>query len=490
MCAALARLNLSNTTIAAAEEIAAGGFVPPPGSFALPMPPGVPPPYNGLPAFCRVAGTIAPVANSEIRFEVWLPTGWNGKFAAVGNGGAAGFIFYPFMAEALRGGYAVGATDTGHAGGMADWRFTSDREKSVDFGYRAVHEMTVTSKAVVEAHYGSAAKRSYWNGCSTGGRQGLVAARRFPDDFDGIVAGAPANNLAFQSIRQVLIEQASLDRVEPLTREKLTLLNEAAIAACDGADGVRDRTVNDPATCRFDPGVLSCTATATETNCLTPRQVALARQVYGGIRDPQSGEQIFPGLPPTSEPDWLPPPFVAATESIGANYFRQVLHRDTNTDPSRVDLDADVPRARKDDAVVSITDPDLQTFVQHGRKLLLWHGGSDGAIPVGNTINYYNQVMAKTGGGQPSNQIRFFIAPGVQHCGGGEGAWQADLLSVIDQWVESGTAPERIVAQRPLQGGGTRTRPWCPYPQVATFNEQGNSDAASSFVCKAPVQTP
>jgi feruloyl esterase len=487
MCAALARLNLSNTTIAAAEEIAAGGFVPPPGSFALPMPPGVPPPYNGLPAFCRVGGTIAPVANSEIRFEVWLPTGWNGKFAAVGNGGAAGFIFYPFMAEALRGGYAVGATDTGHAGGMADWRFTSDREKSVDFGYRAVHEMTVTSKAVVEAHYGSAAKRSYWNGCSTGGRQGLVAARRFPDDFDGIVAGAPANNLAFQSIRQVLIEQASLDRVEPLTREKLTLLNEAAIAACDGADGVRDRTVNDPATCRFDPGVLSCTATATKTNCLTPRQVALARQVYSGIRDPQSGEQIFPGLPPTSEPDWLPPPFVAATESIGANYFRQVLHRDTNTDPSRVDLDADVARARKDDAVVSITDPDLQTFVQHGRKLLLWHGGSDGAIPVENTINYYNQVMAKTGGGQPSNQIRFFIAPGVQHCGGGEGAWQADLLSVIDQWVESGTAPERIVGQRPLQGGGTRTRPWCPYPQVATFNGQGHSDAASSFVCKAPV---
>src|SRR5262245_6437406 len=354
MCATLARLNLPNPTITTAEDVAAGAFAPPLGPVTFPVPPGAPSPYGGLPAFCRVAGTIAPVPDSQIHFEVWLPTGWNRKFAAVGNGGAAGFIFYPFMAEALKGGYAVGATDTGHTGGMADWRFTSDREKSVDFGYRAVHETTVTSKAVVEAHYGTASKRAYWNGCSTGGRQGLVAAYQFPDDFDGIVAGAPANNLAFQSIRQFLIEQASSDRVEPLTREKLKVLNEAAIAACDGADGVRDRTVNDPVKCSFDPGVLSCTA-GTQVNCLTPGQVALARQVYGGILDPQSGEQVFPGLPPTSEPDWLPPPFAAGTGSIGANYFRQVLHRDTNSDPSRLDLGVDIARARKDDAVVSIT---------------------------------------------------------------------------------------------------------------------------------------
>jgi feruloyl esterase len=348
--------------------------------------------------------------------------------------------------------------------------------------------MTVASKAVVQAHYGTAAKRSYWNGCSTGGRQGLVAAHQFPDDFDGIVAGAPGNNLAFQSIRSVLIQQATSERVEPMTREKLRLINEAAIGACDGKDGVRDRTVNDPTACTFDPSVLACKS-GNQPDCLTPRQVAWARQIYSGIRDPRSGEQLFPGVPPTSEADWLPPPFVAETDSIGANYFRYVLLRDPNRDLSGLDLDAAVAWARKDDAVVSVTDPDLETFVQRGRKLLLWHGGSDGAIPLGNTINYYNQVMAKIGERRESDPVRLFIAPGVQHCGGGEGAWQADLLSVIDQWVESGKAPERIVAQRPLEGGATRTRPWCPYPQVVTFNGRGSSDAAGSFVCSTPVPT-
>jgi feruloyl esterase len=196
-CEALARLNLPNTTITTAEEVAAGAFAPPAGKFTLPAPPGAPTPYGGLPPFCRVAGTIAPVPESAIGFEVWLPNTWNGKFVGIGNGGASGLIFYSDMAEPLSRGYAVAATDTGHSGGLGDWSFAVDREKFIDFGYRAIHEMTLKSKAVVEARYGTAAMRSYWNGCSSGGRQGLTTAHRFPEDYDGIIARAPAIKLGF-----------------------------------------------------------------------------------------------------------------------------------------------------------------------------------------------------------------------------------------------------------------------------------------------------
>jgi feruloyl esterase len=184
-CAALAGLNLPNTTVTAAEDVAAGAFAPPAGRFPLPAPPGVPPPYGNLPPFCRVAGTITPVTDSRIGFEVWLPKTWNGKFVGIGNGGTAGFIFYPEMAEPLSRGYAVAATDTGHSGGLADWSFVAHHEQSIDYAYRAVHEMTAKSKAVVEAHYGTAANRSYWNGCSSGGRQGLVEAHPRPTRTSG-----------------------------------------------------------------------------------------------------------------------------------------------------------------------------------------------------------------------------------------------------------------------------------------------------------------
>jgi feruloyl esterase len=485
-CGDLAKLSLPNTTITAADDIAVGAFVPPAGTFSPPAPPGAPTPYAGLPPFCRVSGTIAPVPGSEIHFEVWLPKTWNGKFIGVGNGGAAGLIFYFFMAEPLTRGYAVAATDAGHSGGLGDWSFAVHREKLIDFGYRAIHEMTEKSKAVVEAHYGTAANRSYWNGCSQGGRQGLEAAHRFPEDYDGIVAGAPAINLAIQSIRGVLIQQATTNPAERVTPDKLKLMTEAAIAACDAGDGVRDRTVTDPRACTFDPGVLACKA-GDRPDCLTPRQVAWARQIYSGIRDQASNEQISQGLPPTSEVDWVPPPFVADMATISTSYFRHVISKDPIWDPARLDLDADGARARtQDNGIVSLPDPDLSAFVRRGGKLLLWHGWSDGALSPLNTIDYYNNVIATTRENQASNGIRLFMAPGVQHCGGGEGPSPIDLLSVIEAWVESGKAPERVIASRPLERGRMRTRPLCPYPQLATYTGQGSSDDAASFVCKAP----
>jgi len=426
------------------------------------------------------------VPDSEIRFEVWLPKTWNGKFAGIGNGGTAGFIFYPDMAEPLKRGYAVGATDTGHSGGMADWSFVAHREKLVDNSYRAVHEMTTKSKAVVEAHYGSGANRSYWNGCSTGGRQGLVAAHRFAEDYDGIIARAPAIKLPLQPA--LLIEQATTDRIEPLTPGTLKLLTEAAIAACDGADGVRDRTVTDPEACKFDPGVLVCKS-GDESNCLTPHQVTRVRQIYRGPQDPRSGERLSPGLLPTSEVDWLPPPFASEMARISTSYFQHVVFKDPTWELSRLNLDAAVARARALDDGVSTPDPNLEAFVRRGGKLLLWHGWSDGALSPLNTINYYNDVVSTVGKVQGADQIRLFMAPGVQHCAGGEGAWQVDYFSVIDEWVERGNAPERLIAGRPLEAAGMRTRPLCPYPQIATYTGQGSSDEAASFVCKAPLSS-
>jgi feruloyl esterase len=481
-CGDLAKLNLPNTTITAAEDVAAGAFSPPNDRFT---PAGAPAPYRGLPPFCRIAGSIAPVPESAIRFEVWLPETWNGKFVGVGNGGTAGFIFYPDMADPLRRGYAVGATDTGHSGGMADWSFVAHREKLIDNGYRAVREMTAKSKAVVETHYGSGPSRSYWNGCSTGGRQGLVAAHRFPKDYDGIIARAPAIKLTLQP--GLLIEQSVMDRIEPLTPEKLRSLTEAAIAACGGADGVRDRTVTDPTACMFDPGVLACKS-GDGPDCLTPHQVTRVRQIYRGSQDLRS-ERLSSGLQPTSESNWLPPPFASEMGRIATSYFQHVVFKDPTWEPSRLNLDAAIARARNVDDGVSTVDPDLRAFVQRGGKLLLWHGWSDGAIAPFNTIDYYNDVMSTVGKIQGADQIRLFMAPGVQHCGGGEGPWQVDYLSVLEQWVEGGKAPERLITSRRLEGAGQRSRPLCPYPQMAIYTGKGNSDEAGSFVCSpAPHQ--
>ena len=483
-CEALATVALPGARITKTERVEAGAFVAPP----LPPGPPVSVDYKTLPAFCRVAGTASPTADSAIKFEVWMPgQGWNGKFVAVGNGGFAGMIFYFAMAEPLRRGYAVAGTDTGHEGGPADASFgVGHPEKLVDYAWRAVHEMTVKSKGLVTTHYSVTPRRSYWVGCSSGGRQGLKEAQRFPDDFDGISAGAPAYNWIPLMAHGAKVQRLVTHPASGLARPQLALIKEAAIAACDARDGVTDRVVEDPRSCAFDPGVLVCTSDRTSA-CLTPAQVETARSIYAGVVNPRTGERIFPGPHPGGELQWAA--YAPGAFPIAANFWRDLVIRDPAWTPALLDLDKDLALARSlDTAGLQTTEANLSAFVGSRRKLLLWHGWTDALIPAQSTIDYYEKVQAAIGSARTRDSIRLFMAPGVDHCAGGEGPFAIDALGALDAWVESGRPPEQLLATRPLAGGALRTRPLCPYPQVARYRGQGSTDDAASFVCEVPVK--
>jgi feruloyl esterase len=430
---------------------------------------------------------LAPVPDSSIKIEVWMPAaGWNGRFVGTGNGGAAGAIFYWEMAPQLARGYAVANTDTGHEGGGADWTFgVGHPEKLVDSGYRAVHEMTVAAKAIVAAHYGMAAEHSYWSGCSTGGRQGLMEALRFPDDYDGIAARAPAMSWTPLMTHGAGIQQALTAPADALSAAKLPLLREAAIAACDAHDGVTDRVVTDPRSCTFDPTVLACRSGDDTAMCLTSSEVEHVQRIYRGPVNPRAGEQIFPGPKPGSELEWAA--YSPGEFPIAANWFRDIVVGDPNWDLQSLDLDSHVARSRAvGDEMFDASSPDLSAFVASGGKLVLWHGWTDGLIPAQNTVDYYDALVATLGADEAADHVRLFMAPGVDHCGGGEGAADFDHVAAVEQWVEQGTAPERLVARGAPEGGGVRTRLLCAHPQVARYNGSGNTDDAASFACAAP----
>ena len=330
-CESLKSLSLPNTTITTADAVDAG---------KLTLPASTPPPARAtalgtLPALCRVAATIRPSADSDIRIEVWMPaSGWNGAFQAAGNGGWSGAIAYSSLVTALKRGYATASTDTGHVGLDASFAL-GHPEKLVDFAWRSEHEMTVAAKAIVAAFYGTGPKRSYWNGCSSGGKQGLKEAQRFPADYDGIIAGAPANYWTHLMASGVWIGQATLkDSASYIPREKYAVLHRAALDACDAGDGVTDGLIEDPIDCRFDPQVLQCRSKETPT-CLTALQVAAARKIYSGPKNPRTGESIFPGLEPGSELGWGamaggPEPF-----QITSDHFKYIVFRDPKWDFNR-----------------------------------------------------------------------------------------------------------------------------------------------------------
>jgi feruloyl esterase len=481
-CETLSAVALPGATITKVERVEAGAFVAPP----LPPGPPVTVDYTTLPAFCRVAATAAPTADSAIKFEVWLPVeGWNGKFVAVGNGGFAGVIFYFAMAEPLRRGYAVAGSDTGHEGGAADASFAVGHpEKLVDYAWRAVHEMTVKSKTVVTAHYSAPPRRSYWVGCSSGGRQGLKEAQRFPDDFDGIAAGAPASRWVPLMAYGAKVQQLIANPTGGLGRAQLALLKEAAITACDARETASPIASWRTPRCTFDPGALACTPTNAAA-CLTPAQVEAARSIYAGVVNPRTGERIFPGPAPGGELQWAA--YAPGVFPIAANYWRDLVIRDPAWSPAKLDLDKDLALARSlDTAGLDSSDPNLSAFVARRGKLLLWHGWTDGLIPAQNTIDYYEKVSAAIGAERTKDSVRLFMAPGVDHCGDGEGTFRIDVLEAIDAWVESGKAPEQLVASRPLAGGASRTRPLCAFPLVARYRGQGSTDQASNFACEPP----
>ena len=484
MCGDLAALPLANTTITAAETVAAGAF-----QTAEPSFPGPGTDYTKLQEFCRVVGLIAPVADSTIGFEVWLPgQNWNGKFMQVGNGGAAGAIVYGSLAEALARGYAVANTDTGHRAGGGDfsWAF-GHPEKLTDFAYRAVHELTIVGKALTRARYGSGPERSYWSGCSTGGRQGLKEAQRFPDDYDAIVAGAPASNWSALMAFSVAV-QRNLTGAEGLGLDKLGVLKEAAIAACDVDDGVVDRVIGEPATCGFDPASLQCQAGQTGA-CLSTAEVAAAKRVYAGLID-RSGKVLFPGTGPGSEPLWGA--YASAQFAIGTNYFRNVVVRDQSWDPATYDGEADVARAEaQDGGAAKAMDPNLSAFVARGGKLLTYHGTTDGLIPYANSVNYYESVRAALGRDQIENNVALYLVPGMDHCSGGEGAFGVDWIGALEEWDATGQKPTALAASHPaipIGPPGTPlsepfTRLVCAYPQVAKYQGNGDDADAANWRC-------
>ena len=483
-CENLASLSFPDATITSAQNVAAGAFTLPanPTGRGGGRGPGANP-YKDLPAFCRVTATLKPSSASDIKIEVWLPSAdWNQKYEAVGNGGWAGVISYSAMAEALRDGYATSSTDTGHVGGSGSFAL-GHPEKLIDFGWRSQHEMTLKSKAIVAAFYGGGARLSYWNGCSTGGRQGLKEAQKFPADYDGIIAGAPANRTALA----LWIASAQLkDPASYIPPAKYPLIHQAVVAACDARDGVKDGLIEDPTKCNFDPKTIECKG-ADGADCLTAAQVETARKSYLTAANPRTGQKLFPALTPGSELGWAtlggPQP-----SPIILDHYKYVVFKNPDWDWHTFDFDKDIVRSEEpDNVVMNSTDPNLAPFFAHKGKLLLYHGWADPNISPLSTIQYYKSVLDTLGGAQKtSDSVRLFLAPGMGHCGGGEGPNKMDLEGTLDKWVEKGTAPDKIIASHATAGKVDRTRPLCPYPQVAKYSGSGSIDEAASFSCVAP----
>ena len=483
-CGELATLAMPHTTLGT-ETVAAGAFQSPQPPF-----PGFAADFTKLPDFCRVRGSITPSADSDIRFELWLPAqNWNGKFLQTGNGGAAGSIVYASLAEPLARGYAVANTDTGHQGDGGDFAWAADHpEKLTDYQYRAVHELTVVGKGLTAARYGKQPTKSYWNGCSTGGRQGLKEAQRYPADYDAIVAGAPASNWSALMASSILA-QRTLTSPGGLGVDKLGMLKEAAIAACDAQDGVTDRVIGRPAGCTFDPASLQCRAGKTAA-CLTAAEVAAAKRIYAGVVN-KAGDVLMPGTGPGSEPLWGA--YASPQFSIGTSYFRNVVARDQSWAPASFDVDADVARIEAQDAgAAKALDPDLSAFVARGGKLLTYHGTTDGLIPYGNSVNYYNSVVAKLGAEKTKDSVALYLVPSMDHCAGGEGAFAVDWLGALEAWDATGKPPATILGTHPPAPAGTPqssaksfTRPVCPYPQLPKYTGAGDEADAANWRCAA-----
>ena len=486
-CAGLASRAPTNTAVTLAQEISEG-------SFALPRQPGA---LRNLPPFCRIAGVIAPTSDSEIRFEVWMPlTGWNGKFAGVGNGGWAGDISYVALAEQLRRGYAAASTNTGHedGAGLDMARFAHDKpERLIDFAYRAHHETAVAAKSLVQAFYGKASEHAYFIGCSSGGYEGLMEAQRFPTDYEGIVAGAPANNWTrlmagdFDGVLAVLKDPAST-----LPPSALGMLYRSVLASCDAIDGVVDGVIDDPRRCTFDPATLSCSRPHDGVACLTEPQVGAARRIYGGLKDPVSGAQLYPGLARGSEPFW-PHRDAANPFQIPLSHYRWLVFADPNWDWKTFDWmrPSDYEAHQKAEArlapILNATNPDLKEFRRRGGKLLQYHGWNDQLIAAENSINYYESVQKFFGSAaEVQSFYRLFMVPGMTHCAGGTGPNAFDMQPLLEQWVERGVPPDRVIATRSINGVVDRSRPLCVYPRAAVYTGKGDTNEAASFVCKDP----
>jgi feruloyl esterase len=489
-CSTLASAALPDAKILSAESIDAGAFSP-----GQPLPP------SPVASFCRVKVVLSPSVDSDIQVEVWLPDAWNGKYLAIGIGGWGGFIPYPGMLEALRAGYATSGTDTGHRGnpGAADFAL-GHPEKLTDYAWRAVHEMTLQAKSLVSAYYGSATRRSYFSGCSAGGKQGMMEVQRFPDDYDGVIVGSAASDWVGLNTGSLYTSLLNLPKGRPpiLTPVQGALLHKAVLAQCDRLDGLEDGEVADPRVCKFKSTSVLCKPGQPAEQCLTREQTAVADKLYQAVRDPNTGQLIEPGFMPSSELGWGA---VAVPMPPAVGFFKDALFDNPNWDPYTFNLGLDYEVARRNDTISAIS-PDLSAFVAHGGKVLQYHGWSDPIIPTETAINYYESVVTQQHGlGKVSAFYKLYLVPGMGHCSGG---YQVDWVGALDQWVEQGHSPDQVIGRRlpqistagspggppPEADSNAPTRPICAYPGVAHYTGRGSSDTAANFSCRVSARGP
>lgn len=507
-CESLATLPLADTTIDIAVTVPTGTFVPPGATTPIDT------------TACRVAGSIKPTSDSDIRFEVWMPSsGWNGKFLSAGEGGFAGAISYGGIAAALRRGYAGGSSDTGHVGGTADFA-PGHPEKVTDYGWRGKHLQAVRSKEIIRAFYGERVRHSYFSSCSNGGRQAMMEIQRFPDDYDGVLVGAPAHDWVNLMTGFVWNEQALWNTPGAhLNAAKLAAVQAATLATCDALDGVTDGVAEDPRQCKFNPASLACPAGTDSDSCLTPPQVEAVRKIMAGPRSPTSGRQIFTGYftsaagEAASWPLWIagpPVPGASVQGFFGNAFFGRIVQEIPAPgvwDFSTFNFGTDLFVANKKTARKMVAnDPELRSFRRENRrgKIIIWHGWEDPAISAHTAVDYYERALRENH--DAPDFVRLFMVPGMLHCGGGRGpnsfgqslpqapplsdAPEHDILSALERWVERGVAPKRIVAvkyfsDQPAQGV-ERTRPLCVYPAVAVWKGSGSTDDAANFDCRRP----
>ncbi len=500
-CGALKTLKLADTTITLAEPVtSAQSSVPGTGTST-----------RGLPAFCRIAGILRPTSDSEIRFELWMPSqGWNGRFLGVGNGGFAGAIGYQQFSGYLKRGFAVAGSDAGHRaeGTDASWAY-GHPEKVKDFGWRAVHLTTERAKQILNAFYGKPQDKAYFDSCSDGGREALMEAQRFPDDYDGILAGAPANQWSTMLAAGVsAMQHLLLDPRAYISDLKLPAIQKAALDACDAVDGVKDGILSNPENCRFDPQVLLCKG-QDDLDCLTQPQIDALRSLYAGAKD-HLGALIFPGFLMGDETAWHEwvvgdDPGSSLSAQFVQNDFRYIVTGDPRWNVLTADVDAALTQSRQKSAAdLDSADPDLSRFAGRGGKLILYHGWNDPAISPWNTIAYYRSVQQKMTPARVESFSRLYMVPGMEHCNGGPGPSafgqlgipsakgpQYGLFDSLQAWVEKG-APENGVAATkyaPGEDGAMKpvmTRPLCAYPTIAKYKGSGDSNDAANFTCAQP----
>lgn len=493
------------------------------GAGALQLPPG---PFGAvdatrLPAFCRVQGSLHPTSDSDIKFELWMPeANWNHRYVQLGNGGLAGQINLMAMMATLADGNATAATDDGHEGAATDGSWAIHHpEKVKDFGYRAVHETDVAARKLIAAYYASPAKYAYFNGCSEGGREALMEAQRYPQDFNGILAGSPVHYWTRLMAALAWNAQALNSAASFLPEPQRKTVEKAALAACPNAQGVDDKFIDNPLQCKFDPSVLLCKkdagAGAPADSCLTELQVAAMKKVYAGPKNSRTGAQISPGYEAGAEAEPGFPgisfasyvfgggPGASLQAAFASAFYGAFVFEDPQWNFTRLNFDSDIALTeQKVGADLNAGNPDLSRFKAAGGKLLQYHGWYDGAPSPLHSVEYYEQVEKKMGGEAATQSFyRLYMIPGMMHCGAGPGANrfgnfldplpandpEHNIVLSLQEWVEKGVSPDTLIATRNVNDDPTKpvemTRPLCAYPAVATWKGSGDPDQAANWQC-------